>query len=61
MLTYPHLEQLDLASPFAVWSRLKEDLNPRLAWKNTQIVTDSGVLRIVPDVSFAQRRQADIG
>lgn len=59
MLLYPRLTQLDLTGPYEVLARF-EELSLHLVWKNLDPVTDSGGLRLMPDVTFADCPKADI-
>ena len=59
MLLYPRLTQLDLTGPYDVLARL-EELTLHLVWKNLDLVTDSGGLRLLPARTFADCPQADI-
>lgn len=59
MLLFPGMTQLDLTAPYEVLARIKE-LTLHLVWKNLDPVTDSGGLRLMPDVTFAECPQADI-
>ena len=59
MLLYPRMTQLDLTGPYEVLSRF-EELNLHLVWKNLDLVTDSGGLRLLPARTFADCPQADI-
>ncbi|MCB4770679.1 DJ-1/PfpI family protein [Ancylobacter sp. Lp-2] len=59
MLLYPNLTQLDLTGPFEVFARFAE-LRRHLVWKTLDPVTDSGGLRLLPSVSFADCPPADI-
>lgn len=59
MLLYPRLTQLDLTGPFEVLTRC-EEFQVDLAWKTAEPVVDSGGLRLLPSVTFADCPQADI-
>ena len=59
MLLYPRLTQLDLTGPYDVLARF-EELTLHLVWKNLDLVTDSGGLRLLPARTFADCPQADI-
>jgi cyclohexyl-isocyanide hydratase len=59
MLLYPRLTQLDLTGPYDVLARL-EELTLHLVWKNLDLVTDSGGLRLLPARTFADCPQANI-
>src|ERR1700738_4973089 len=59
LLLYPRLTQIDLAGPYDVLARF-EELTLHLVWKNLDLVTDSGGLRLLPARAFADCPQADI-
>ena len=56
LLLYPRLTQLDLTGPYDVLARF-EELTLHLVWKNLDLVTDSGGLRLLPALTFADYRR----